>query len=186
MHIFISPKNKKHRGDAIDKGTILTEDRGNELELRFISEVGNDGRDMIGEVTLDRDRWEDGTIEYTVQSSGIHNPKYLRKGLGVKMYVKALEALLQRTNADYFSSGGMTTESAMRVWRSLFKNIDKHLADYPEIRQSISLMPVNEMQMIKHPGGGKEESSYERDVGSEPAYSIELYPERYRQLTGRD
>ena len=172
-----------HKGDAIDEGTVLVDVTKDELSLMFVSKEQKDGRDMIGEVILDRDRWEDGTVEYIVQSSGINHKKYLGKGLGIKMYIKALETLLQRTNADYFTSGGMTTESAMRVWRSLFKNIDKHLADYPEIRESISLMPVNEMQMIKHPGGGKEEPSYERDVGSEPAYSIELYPERYRQLT---
>jgi len=180
-----TPRNfKPKKKDEIEQGTFLVYDEGDEMRMLAISKEDADGnRDLIGEINLDRDVWNDGTKEYVVQSVELKHKKYLNKGLGVKLYIKALEALLKSGKADYFTSGGMTTESAMRVWRSLFKNIDKHLENYPEIRQSIMLTPSNERGMIKHPGGGKEEPSYERDIGSEPAYSIELYAETYKELT---
>ena len=101
-----------------------------------------------------------------------------------------VEELLKKGNVDYFSSGGMTTESAMRVWRSIYKNLDKHLKDFPNLKGAISLMPSNERGMLFHKGFGKlksgliEENQYEQDVGQEPAFSIELYPDVYRKNIG--
>ena len=117
--------------------------------------------------------------EWSIDTVGLSD-EFKGKGLGVKLYLKAVEELLKKgeQRASYLSSGGMTTESAMRVWRSLYKNPDKYLKDFPQLKGAFHMFN-NERGMIVHDNGPGFEKQYEQDIGSEPAYSIELYPDTY-------
>ena len=64
--------------------------------------------------------------------------------------------------ASYLSSGGMTTESAMRVWRSLYRNKDKYLKDFPQLKNTFTMFN-NERGMIVHDNGTGFEKQYEQD-----------------------
>jgi predicted GNAT family acetyltransferase len=152
--------------------------------------------EIIGTIAAERQD-VNGAVDYTITVAEMSNG-FIGKGRGVELYLTMVEELLKKGVAmgsygspDYLSSGGMTTESAMRVWRSIYKNLDKHLEKFPNLKGAISLMPSNEKSMIFHKGSGKlkdgsvEENQYEQDIGSEPAYSIELYPDTYAKNVAR-
>ncbi len=139
-----------------------------------------------GDIVLEKGgKYESIDGEWSVDTVGLSD-KVKGKGLGVKLYLKAVEELLKmgEYRASYLSSGGMTTESAMRVWRSLYRNKEKHLKDFPQLRGAFAMFN-NERGMIVHDNGPKEEWQYEQDIGSEPAYSIELYPDVYAKNVSR-
>jgi hypothetical protein len=152
--------------------------------------------EIIGTISAERQS-VNGAVDYTITVAEMSNA-FIGKGKGVELYLTMVEELLKKGvdmgsygSPDYLSSGGMTTESAMRVWRSIYKNLDKHLEKFPNLKGAISLIPSNEKAMIFHKGAGKlkdgsvEENQYEQDIGSEPAYSIELYPDTYAKNVAR-
>jgi hypothetical protein len=171
------------------------------------TEIQPDGeRLVVG--TISAEPWDvNGATDYTVSDVQMNNG-FLGKGKGVELYLTMVEELLKKgvhmggfgRVPDYFSSGGSTTESAMRVWRSIYKNLDKHLEKFPNLKGAILLMPSNEKGMTLHSlelmrvsegiakvkDGVIEDNYYEQDVGQEPAFSIELYPEIYKKNVAKN
>jgi len=137
---------------------------------------------QAGELILEKGgKYNNIEGEWSIETVGLSD-EFKNKGLGVKLYLKAVEELLKKGDyaASYLSSGGMTTESAMRVWRSLYKNPDKYLKEFPQLKGTFSIH-TNEKNMIVHDNGPKGEKQYEQDIDSEPAYSIELDPSAYEK-----
>ena len=135
-----------------------------------------------GDIVLEKGgKYDSAAGDWSVDTVGLED-KFKGKGLGVKMYLKAVEELLKmgEGRALYLESGGMTTESAMRVWRSLYNNTSKHLKDFPQLKGTFRIFK-NESDMILHDNGAGFENQYEQDIGSEAAYTIELYPNEYRK-----
>jgi hypothetical protein len=153
------------------------------------SEDGNEKRTVItlpgvGEMSLELPSW-DNSKDWKVESVSIGD-KYKGKGAGVRVYIKAIEELLKRGDADYMSTGGMTTESAMRVWRSLETNYVKIMGDYPQLRGAFRVYN-NESNMTVFEGGSEpgwavhDETTYEQGIDEDAAFTIELNPKAYEE-----
>ena len=180
---------------TVDQTTLQQEDIQLEIDESFDtstvehSEDGNEKRMVItlpnmGEMSLELPSWDEYK-DWKVEAVSIGD-KYKGKGAGVRVYIKAIEELLKRGDANYMSTGGMTTESAMRVWRSLETNANKIKEDYPQLRGTFTVTN-NESNMMVHEGGKEpgwgvhEETTYEQDIDSEAAFTIELHPKVYEE-----
>jgi len=181
-------------GNTSKRAEPLVDPQGDDGFTVMPTEIQPNGeRKIVGTIAAEPSD-VNGATDYTVNVAEMNND-FIGKGKGVELYLTMVEELLKKgvnmggfgRVPDYLSSGGMTTESAMRVWRSIYKNLDKHLEKFPNLKGAILLMPSNEKGMIFHKGtaklkdGGREENQYEQDVGQEPAFSIELYPETYKK-----
>jgi len=136
----------------------------------------------VGDIQIEKGaKYNNIEGEWSVASVGI-GEGFQGKGLGVKLYLKAVEELLKKGEyvASYLSSGGMTTESAMRVWESLYKNPDKYIKEFPQLKGAFSVLKGKDAMAVID-NGPNYEKQYEQPLGADPAYSIELYPDKYQK-----
>ena len=166
---------KAKRGDI---ATAVVIPEGNKLTIKVPS---------AGELVLSLDMSSEYGNDWVVDTVGLTN-EFKGKGLGVKMYLKAIEELLKK-DALYMSSGGMTTESAMRVWRSLHRQSKEGRGssimakDFPQLLGTFRVYKnEDEMKVLDN---GKFETQYEQDLGDDAAYTVELYPAQYKERMAR-
>jgi len=133
------------------------------------------------------------------------DPKLLNKKMGKRLYFKSIEETLKR-GGSYLSSGGMTSNMAARVWKSLEKMskenpklLNKELLKlgFPQLIGTFEVYsPAREEYKIDsrfeednvslddyiviHKDSKGNVESYEQ-IGSEPVWHAELYHNKYRE-----
>jgi len=154
------------------------------------------------EIRLSQD--SQGGSDFSVDNIQL-DPKHLNKKMGKRLYFKSIEETLKRGGL-YLSSGGMTSNMAARVWKSLEKMskenpklLNKELLKlgfpqligtfevYSPAREEYKIdsrfeednVSLDEYIVIHKDRKGNVES-YEQ-IGSEPVWHAELHHNKYRE-----